>query len=68
MPATILDTWDTSVNRMGKNPCPYGSHILYLLEGGITDRSFGYAMTYGRNTEGCGTGGLLRDHSWEMSH
>ena len=34
----------------------------------ITDRSFAYAMTNGRNTEGCGTGGLLKDHSWELSH
>ena len=82
MPATILDPWDTSVNKMGKSPCRYGSHILNIFDGGwlqlhhpqITGHpviwwlKFAYAMTNGRNTEGCGTGGLLKDHSWELSH
>ena len=34
MPATILDPWDTSVNKMGKSPCPYGSHIINIFDGG----------------------------------
>ena len=34
MPATILDPWDTSVNKMGKSPCRYGSHILNIFDGG----------------------------------